>query len=126
MHRRAFIGGGVGAGVFCRPLLSYAQQKEKKYRIGILESMPPAQNAANFDALRKGLRELGYVEGKNLVLEYRSADARGERFADLASELVKLNVDLIVARGTPATRAARDATANIPVLMATMGDPRAL
>jgi putative ABC transport system substrate-binding protein len=69
---------------------------------------------------------LGYVEGRNLIVDYRSADGRAERFPDLASELVRLKVDLIVTRGTPATRAAKDATATIPVVMATMGDPRAM
>ena len=99
------------------------QPTGKVYRIGILEALPEAQNAANLDALRKGLRDLGYVEGRNLIIEYRSADGRAERFPDLASELVRLKVDLIVTRGTPATRAAKTATGTIPVVMATMGDP---
>jgi putative ABC transport system substrate-binding protein len=98
----------------------------KAYRIGILEAIPATQNAANLDALRKGLRDLGYVEGRNLLIEYRSADGRAERFPALASELVRLKVDLIVTRGTPAARAAKDATGTIPVVMATMGDPRAI
>jgi putative ABC transport system substrate-binding protein len=89
----------------------------------MLEAIPAARNAANLDALRKGLRELGYVEGQNLVIEYRSADGRAERFPDLAAELVRLKVDLIVTRGTPATRAAKNATETIPVVMATMGSP---
>ena len=99
---------------------------EKVYRIGILETIPAARNAANLDALRKGLRDLGYVEGRNLIIEYRSADGRAERFPELASELVRLKVDLLVTRGTPAARAAKNATGTIPVLMATMGDPRAI
>ena len=84
------------------------------------------RNAANLDALRKGLRDLGYIEGQNLVLEYRSSDGRAERFPDLASELVRLKVDLIVARGTPATNAAKNATPSVPVVMATMGAPGTL
>src|SRR5262249_37615383 len=72
------------------------------------------------------LQQLGYVEGKNLVIEYRSSDGRPERFRDLASELVRLNVDLLVTRGTPATMAAKNAAGTIPVVMATMGDPSAL
>jgi putative ABC transport system substrate-binding protein len=104
-------------------LAADAQQAGKVYRIGILEAVPAAQNSANLDALRKGLRELGYVEGRNLVIEYRSADGRAERFSDLAAELVRLKVDLIVTRGTPATRAVKNATGTIPVVMATMGDP---
>jgi len=80
-------------------------------------------NAANFDAFRAGLLEHGYIEGRNLVIEYRSADGRGERFPELAKELVQINVDLIVTRGTPAAVAARNATRSIPVVMASIGDP---
>ena len=79
MDRRTFIG-GVAGGLLAAPLGAHAQQVGKVYRIGILEPIPAAQNAANLDALRKGLRELGYVEGRNLVIEYRSADGRAERF----------------------------------------------
>src|SRR5437762_2975232 len=125
MDRRTFIGRLVG-GLLAAPLAVRAQQAGKVYRIGILEPIPAAQNAANLDALRKGLRNLGYVEGRNLSIEYRSADGRAERFPELASDLVRLKVDLIVTRGTPAARAAKDATATIPVVMATMGDPRAM
>jgi putative ABC transport system substrate-binding protein len=114
------------AGFLAVPLVARAQQAGKVYRIGILETIPAAQNAANLDALRKGLRDLGYVEGRNLVIEYRSADGRAERFPDLASELVRGNVDLIVTRGTPAASAAKNATGTIPTVMATMGDPRAI
>jgi putative tryptophan/tyrosine transport system substrate-binding protein len=101
MNRRQFIALLGGAAVVW-PLAARGQQVGKIYRIGILEPIPAARNAANLDALRKGLRELGYVEGQNLVIEYRSADGRAERFPDLASELVRLKVDLIVTRGTPA------------------------
>ena len=121
MKRRTFLGVVAAA-----PLAARAQQPGKVYRIGVLESIPAAQNSANLDALRNGLRELGYVEGRNLVIEYRSADGDAERFPALASELVRLDVDLIVTRGTPATAAARNATATIPVVMATMGDPSGL
>jgi putative ABC transport system substrate-binding protein len=63
-----------------------------------------ASNTVNFDSLRKGLRDLGYVEGQNLVIDYRSADGHPERFPQLAAELARLNVDLIVTRGTPGRR----------------------
>ena len=125
MDRRTFIG-SVACGILAAPLAGRAQQVERIYRIGILEAIPAAQNAGNLDALRKGLRDLGYVEGRNLIIEYRSADGRAERFPDLASELVRLKVDLIVTRGTPAAKAAKNATGTIPVVMATMGDPRAI
>jgi putative ABC transport system substrate-binding protein len=77
----------------------------------MLEPISAALNAANFDALRRGLRELGYAEGQNLIIDYRSADGRAERFPDLAAELVRLKVDLSVTRGTPAVLAAKNAGA---------------
>ncbi|MEO8752914.1 MAG: ABC transporter substrate-binding protein [Casimicrobiaceae bacterium] len=125
MNRRKFIGSVVG-GLVVAPLTARAQPAGKRYRIGILEAVPAAQNAANLDALRKGLLALGYVEGRNLIIDYRSADGRAERFPILASELVRLKVDVVITRGTPAARAAKSATETIPVVMATMGDPRAI
>jgi putative ABC transport system substrate-binding protein len=80
-------------------------------------------NVKNIDALRRGLRELGYVENQNYILEYRSADGHGERFPVLAGELVRLHVDLIVTRGTPAAQAAKNATETIPIVMAAIGEP---
>ena len=89
----------------------------------MLETVSPALNAPELDAFRKGLRELGYVEGQKYTIEYRSADGQAERFPDLAAELVRLGVDLIVTRGTPATIAARNATGTITVVMASIGEP---
>jgi putative ABC transport system substrate-binding protein len=126
MLSRAALTVVLALGLLAAPLAVPAQQAGKIYRIGILETIPAARNAANLDALRKGLRDLGYVEGRNLVIEYRSADGRAERFPDLAAELVRLKVDLIVTRGTPAARAAKKATETIPTVMATMGDPHAI
>jgi putative ABC transport system substrate-binding protein len=123
MKRREFISLLGGAAAW--PIAARAQQAGKMYRLGILEPIPAARNAANLNALRKGLQELGYVEGRNLVIEYRSADV-ADRFPELASELVRLKVDLIVTRGTPAAIAAKDATGTIPVVMATMGGPGAI
>ena len=123
MKRREFISLLGGAAAW--PIAARAQQVGKMYRLGILEPIPAARNAANLNALRKGLQELGYVEGRNLVIEYRSADV-ADRFPELASELVRLKVDLIVTRGTPAAIAAKDATGTIPVVMATMGGPGAI
>jgi putative ABC transport system substrate-binding protein len=122
MRRRDFIALLGGTAVEW-PLVARTQQMGKVYRIGILETIPAVRNAANLDALRKGLRDFGYVEGQNLVIEYRSADGRAERYPDLASELVRLNVDLIVTRGMPAARAAKSATGTIPVVTAAMGEP---
>jgi putative ABC transport system substrate-binding protein len=125
MDRRTFVY-ALAAGLLATAPGVRGQQPARVYRIGLLEAIPAAQNAANLDALRRGLRELGYVEGQNLIFEYRSADGHAERFPELASELVRLKVDLIVTRGTPATTAAKGATQAIPVVMATMGDPHAL
>jgi putative ABC transport system substrate-binding protein len=99
------------------------QQVIKVYRIGMLETRSATLNAANIDAFRQGLRELGYIEGRNLVIEYRSSEGRDERFAALVGELTRLNVDVIVTRGTPAALAAKNAARPTPVVMAGAGDP---
>lgn len=121
MKRREFmlaLGGAVAG-----PLVARAQQPAKTWRIGVLETISPDLNANNIDALKRGLRDLGYVENQNYVLEYRSADGDSERFPALADELVRLRVDLIVTRGTPAARAAKSATESIPIVMAAIGEP---
>jgi len=105
------------------PLGSFAQQPSKVWRIGMLETISMALNVANLNAFLKGMQELGYVEGRNFVIDYRSADGRDERFSDLAAELVRGKVDLIVTRGTPATQAAMKATGTIPVVTTAIGDP---
>jgi len=122
MDRRDFLGTLAG-GLLAAPLAAEAQQTGKVYRIGMLERTSATINAANLDGFRQGLRELGYVEGKNLVIEYRSADGRDERSPILATELVRLKVDLILTRGTPAALAAKDATGTIPVVIIGVGDP---
>ena len=121
MRRRQFITLLGGAAAW--PLAARAQQAGKVYRIGVLETTPVNLNAANMDALRQGLRVLGYIEGRNLVIEYRSADGRGESFPRLASDLLNSKIDVFVTRGTPAVLAAKNATATVPVVMAAMGDP---
>ncbi len=100
-----------------------AQPSPRIYRIGILEATSPATNAPNLDAFRQGLRELGYVEGKDFSIEHRSVDGRVDRYPQLAAELVGLKVDVILTRGTPAALAAKKATASIPVIMTSIGDP---
>ncbi len=89
----------------------------------MLETRSAALNAANVDAFRQGMRELGYKQDQNLEIVYRSSDGRDERFPALADELVHLKVDLILTRGTPAALAAKRATGSIPVVMAASGDP---
>jgi ABC-type uncharacterized transport system substrate-binding protein len=100
-----------------------AQQPAKIARIGLL-----AQSSADFlssqlEAFRQGLHELGYIEGKNIVIEYRHAEGKLDRLSALAGELVRLKVDIIVASSTPAALAAKNATKDIPILFETIGDP---
>ena len=105
------------------PFGSFAQQPGKVWRIGMLETISMAQNAANLNAFLKGMQELGYVEGRNFVIDYRSAGGRTDQFPDLATELVRGKVDLIVTRGTPATQAATKTAGTIPVVAAAIGEP---
>src|SRR5947199_7772609 len=123
MNRRAFI--TLIGGPVAWPLVARAQQLSKVWRIGVLETISVELNATNFEALRKGLRDLGYIEGQNLTIEYRSADGQVERFPQLAEELARAQVDVIVTRGTPAVFAAKNATTTIPVVMAASGEPLA-
>jgi putative ABC transport system substrate-binding protein len=121
MKRREFILALGGAAAW--PLAAPAQQAGKVWRIGMLETTSIALNAANVNAFRQALRQLGYIEGTNLAIEYRSGEGRIDRFPQFAAEMVRLKVDLIVTRGTPAARAAKNATATIPIVMAAIGEP---
>jgi len=109
--------------LFAAPLAAEAQKAGKVYRIGVLDTTPVALNVTNLDAFRQGMRELQYVEGQNFVIEYRSPEGRANRFPDLARDLVRLKVDLILTRGTAAVMAAANATRTIPIVMAASGDP---
>lgn len=121
LRRRALFG-ALAAVAGAHPLAALAQSAARTYRIVLLETVPAAQNAANLAALRNALRALGYVEGRNLVIDYRSSDGHADRFPALAADAVRTHPDVIVARGTPATQAALQATATLPVIMAAMGD----
>ena len=123
MRRREFIVGLASAAAW--PLSARTQPASRRYRIGVLDTSARQINA-NFRVFERALRERGYVEGQNLSFEYRSADGRNESFPALAAELVQLDVDLIVTRGTPAALAAKAATATLPVVMAAVGDPLAM
>jgi putative ABC transport system substrate-binding protein len=123
MKRREFL--AAVSTLVAWPGHGHAQPAIRRYRIGMLDTSSRPLNA-NFGALRQGLLERGYVEGQNLTFEYRSADGGNENFGALARELVRLNVDVIVTRGTPAALAAKAATSTIPVVMAAAGDPIAI
>jgi putative ABC transport system substrate-binding protein len=119
MDRRAFIGVIVG-GLLAAPLAAEAQQSGKVYRVGVLSlgvASTPYQQA-----FREGLREFGYVEGQNLVVEFRGADGREEKLTELAADVVRLKPDVLLATGSAATAAVRKATTSIPIVAVT-GDP---
>jgi ABC-type uncharacterized transport system substrate-binding protein len=109
-----FVFGGV---------VAQAQQPARIHRIGILIPTSASFLSARVEALRQGLRALGYVEGKNIVIEYRHADGKRERLPDLVAELVRLKVDVIVTVGAPAAQAAKKASGTIPIVLASSSDP---
>jgi putative ABC transport system substrate-binding protein len=121
VRRRAFIAviGCAAAG----SLGAAAQQLSKIPRVGYLFSFTLAEGEHLWEACRQGLRELGYVEGRNIVLEPRWAEGRHDRLPDLARELVRLPVDVLVAAATPANLAAKAATSTIPIVMVGVGNP---
>jgi putative ABC transport system substrate-binding protein len=98
-------------------------QPTKVPRIGYLGGVSPSTNAALIEAFRQGLRELGYVEGKNIVIEWRHHEGKVDRLPALAAELVRLKVDIIITVGPPAARAAKEATVTSPIVMMQVGDP---
>ena len=104
-------------------VIAEAQQLQKFPRIGFLTGVYPASISARLEALRQGLREWGYMEGKNIAIEWRYAEGKPDRLPALAAELVRLKVDVIVTGGGPATRAAKEATSTIPIVMAQDDDP---
>ena len=122
MERRAFVF-AVGMSLVATPLRLSAQQPKKVPRVGYLFSFTPAEGRHLWDACRQGLRELGYAEGQNILFEPRWADGRHERLPELAAELVRLRVDIIVAAATPASRAAKAATSSIPIVIVAVGEP---
>src|SRR5262249_45315409 len=109
--------------LFAISLSAEAQQPNKVHRIGYLTVVPLSSNVGRIEAFRQGLRELGYVEGQNIVIEWRSAEGKFERQGELAAELVRLKVDVIVSSGPTMTPAAKEATSTIPIVMAFDSDP---
>ena len=120
VDRRGFL---VAAGtLLAAPLVVEAQQAAKVARIGYLADNPAAQPHLR-EAFLQGLRDLGYVEGRNVVIEYRDAEGKRERLPALAAALVALKVDVIVAPNTPAALAAKQATRTLPIVFAFAADP---
>jgi putative ABC transport system substrate-binding protein len=105
------------------PPVASTQQAGKVYRIAFLGASSPALESELVAAFRQGLRDLGYVEGRTILIEYRWAEGRYDRYAAFVAEAVSLKVDVIVTEGTPAAIAARDGTSTIPIVMAVIGDP---
>ena len=94
-----------------------AQQAEKTFRIGFLDNNTAAGSASLLESFRQELRKLGWIEGKSITIEYRFAEQRNERLAELAADLVRLKVDLILVTGIPLALAAKKATSSIPIVM---------
>ncbi len=111
----------VALALLAAPLAAEAQPAAKVYRIGYVRAETPP--AGDIEAFRQGLREHGYLEGKNVVIEYRWADGNEEKLRSLVAELIRLKVDLIVTSAPAATRAAREATTTIPIVMVLVADP---
>jgi putative ABC transport system substrate-binding protein len=125
MNNRRKLVLALGVSALAASLASFAQQQNKIWRVGFLSPRrrPDSLDSDVFGAFQQGMRALGYVEGKNLAIEWRFSNGTSERLSGLAAELVKLKVDVIVAQGGPATSAAQKTTATIPVVMGSVGDP---
>jgi putative ABC transport system substrate-binding protein len=123
MERRTFLALVPGS-LLAAPLIAQAQPAGKVWRIGVLSSgSPSARAVARIDAFKRGLRELGYVEGRNIVIESRWGEGKYETLPGLAAELVRLKMDVILTAAVPAIRAAKEATSTIPIVMAVVVDP---
>ncbi|KRT74322.1 MAG: hypothetical protein XU13_C0008G0010 [Candidatus Rokubacteria bacterium CSP1-6] len=113
----------VAFGILLAPLATQAQQSGKVHRIGFLGNSTAALEANLVGPFREGLRDLGYVEGRNVLIEYRWAEGKYERFPALIAELIAMKIDVIVTAGTPATLAVKKATTSVPLVMVAVGDP---
>jgi ABC-type uncharacterized transport system substrate-binding protein len=122
ISRRTFVATLTG-GLLAAPLAAGAQPPGKVYRVGFLGNSTAALEANLITPFREGLRDLGYVEGRNVVIEYRWAEGHYERFPALVAELLALSVDVLVTAGTPAALAIKRATQTVPLVMVAVGDP---
>jgi putative ABC transport system substrate-binding protein len=121
VNRRAFI--TLLGGVAAWPLAARAQQAGKTARIGFLGAASASGYARQVEGFRSGLRDLGYIEGTNIIIAYRWAEGNYARLPELAAELIRSKVDVILTHGTPGALAAKQATATVPIVMAIVGDP---
>jgi ABC-type uncharacterized transport system substrate-binding protein len=121
MDRRIFL--TTVAGLFAAPLAAEAQQARKVYRVGFLAYAATCDRPLVMSPFREGLRALGYIDGQNIMFECRGGPPPGDRLADLAAELVRLKVDVIVTDGTASALAAKQATNTIPIVMVYVADP---
>jgi len=131
-HHSALCWGEALATILCLSLtivmvvpwgIAAAQQPGKIFRIGFLDPSTASGSAGLLEAFWQEMRKLGWIEGKNSTTEYRFAEGKSERVSELAADLVRLKVDLIVVTGTPTALAAKKATSTIPIVMTTVGDP---
>jgi putative tryptophan/tyrosine transport system substrate-binding protein len=122
IDRRTFLA-GTSAVLLAAPLAAESQQAGKVPRVGFLTAFSPSDFPLWREGFQRGLRDFGYTEGHNIVVEYRYAEGQPERLLDLAAELVRLKVDIIAAETTPANLAAKQATATVPIVMTLVADP---
>ena len=122
MPRRTFMA-IVAGGLLAAPFAAQAQPVGKIYRIGYLSAGAPTSNPLVIEGFQQGLRDLGWVEGQNIDIEYRWAEGRFDRLPDLAADLVRLKVDVIVAAPTPAALAAKNATGTVPIVALSLTHP---
>ena len=122
MERRTFLA-GTGAVLLATPLVARAQQAGRVYRIGFLSGSPAVTGKAGVEQFRQGLRELGYVEGQNILIEFRWAEGQLARLPQLATDLLRIAPDLIVVVAAQSAVAAHNATTTIPIVMVHVGDP---
>jgi len=122
MDRRAFIA-IMGGSIIATPLVAEAQQQTQLQRVGVLTPAVSSAVRDMWQAFRDGLRKLGWYEGRDIVIEYRSAEGDFHRLPALAAELVDLKVSVLVSANTPGTHAAMNATKTIPIVMVAVGDP---
>ena len=128
MNNRRKLVIALGVGAFTAPFHSFAQQQGKVWRVGFLAapSRPASIETSYYGAFPQGMRELSYVEGKNLTIEWRFPDNQPDRLAGLVAELVQLKVDAIAVHGSPGAFAVQKATTTIPIVFVGPGDPVAI